>query len=212
MSHKRPIRVLIADDHLMVREGLRVFLSDYDDIEVVGEAQDGQEAVTRCEQLRPDVVLMDMVMPEMDGPQAIKQILQASPQVKAIAITSFEDRGLVARAVKAGAVAYLYKDVHADKLVRAIRDADDGLGTIDAAAAQALLTTTHDTPLLGHDLTAREKEVLALLIHGMTNSAIGRHLTISEATVRLHVSNVIGKLGASNRTEAVSLALKHKLL
>jgi NarL family two-component system response regulator LiaR len=207
-----PIRVLIVDDHLMVRDGLKVFLSTYDDLDVVGDAPDGEQAVQLCAQLQPDVVLMDVLMPHMDGPTATARIRESFPHIQIIALTSFVEEELVQRALQAGAIGYLLKDVHADELAEAIRNAYQGRSTIDLAATQILIQATRQPRPLGYDLTDREREVLALLVSGMTNKEIAADLTVSMGTVRLHVSNILSKLGASNRTEATSLALQHNLV
>jgi NarL family two-component system response regulator LiaR len=208
----RPIRVLLADDHAMVRDGQRVFLSNYPDIEVVGEAADGQEAVALCAQVLPDVVLMDMLMPELDGPTATAQIRAAYPQVQVIAVTSFLDEELIRRAIRAGAMGYLLKDINPASLADAIRAAHRGRPTIDSAAAHLLARAVQPGPVVGDTLTPREREVLALLAQGRTNGAIARTLTISEATVRLHVSHILAKLNAENRTEAATIAVQHQLV
>ena len=207
---KAPIRVLITDDHRMVRDGLKVFLSVYDDIEVIAEARGGEEAVALCPQIRPDVILMDILMPGMDGPTATARIRDACPDIQVLALTSFAEPDLVQRALDAGAIGYLLKDIRPEKLVQAIRDARRGRGTIDMAAAQALMQRNRQ-PAVGGDLTAREREVLALLAAGKTNKEIAERLTISAGTVRLHVSNILSKLEVSNRTEAAALALQHNL-
>ena len=209
---KTPITVMIVDDHLMVRDGLKVFLSVYDDIEVVGEAENGADATHLYPQLRPDVILMDMVMPELDGPATISRMREKEWLVNIIALTSFNDQDLVQKAVQAGAIGFLHKDVHADKLAEAIRNAASGRGTLDAAAAQALIHSTQQPAPLGQNLTPREKEVLGLLVQGKTNRELSQELNISEATVRLHVSNILAKLQVGNRTEAVSMALQNKLV
>jgi NarL family two-component system response regulator LiaR len=206
------IRVMLVDDHRMVRDGLKVFLSTYDDLEVVAEADDGVQAVSVCARVQPDVVLMDVLMPNMDGPTATARIRSAQPQVQIIALTSFVEEGLVQRALQSGAIGYLLKDVHPDKLAEAIRSAHRGRSTIDAAAAQVLVQAASRPVQLGADLTERERDVLALLVGGLTNKEIAEELTVSMGTVRLHVSNILSKLGASNRTEAASLALQHNLL
>jgi NarL family two-component system response regulator LiaR len=206
------IRVIIVDDHLMVRDGLKVFLSTYEDLEVVGEAGDGAQAIAICPQVRPDVVLMDLLMPNVDGPTATASIRADNPAVQVIALTTFTEQELVQRAIEAGAVGYLLKDVHADRLAQAIRDAHHGRSTIDAAAAQSLIQAATKEAPPGADLTPREREVLALLAEGKTNREIAGQLFISESTARLHVSNILSKLGASNRTEAASLAHQHNLL
>ncbi|MGD2040890.1 MAG: response regulator transcription factor [Anaerolineae bacterium] len=207
-----PIGVLIVDDHLMVRDGLKVFLSTYDDLEVVGDAQDGEQAIQLCAQLQPDVVLMDILMPNMDGPTAIALIRERFPQIQIIALTSFVEEKLVQDALQAGAIGYLLKDIRANELAEAIRNAYRGRTTMDLAATQVLIQATRQPPPLGYDLTDREREVLTLLVSGMTNKEIAAELTVSMGTVRLHVSNILSKLGASNRTEATSLALQHNLV
>lgn len=208
----RTIRVMIVDDHLMVRDGLQVFLSVYDDLEVVAEAEDGEEAIELCAQVQPDVILMDVMMPNVDGPTATARILEAFPQVQVIALTSFVEEDLVRQAIQAGATGYLLKDVKPEKLAEAIRAAHRGHPTIASAAAQLLAQAARQPPSLGSDLTPREREVLGLLVTGMTNKEIAEALTLSLGTVRLHVSNILSKLGVSNRTEAVALALQNGLV
>lgn len=212
MVRTKPIRVMIVDDHLMVRDGLKVFLSIYDDIEVVGEAEDGEQALALCEQVEPDVVLMDILMPDMDGPTTTELIRSANPDIQVIALTSFAEQGLVQRALQSGAISYLLKDVHSDKLAQAIREAHQGRGTIDTAAAQVLVQAAQGSSGPGYNLTERERQVLELMIKGKTNQEIAERLTLSVGTVRFHVSNILSKLGVSNRTEAVSLALQLKLV
>lgn len=212
MSTSNPIRVMIVDDHLLVRDGLDLLVSTYDDLEVVAVAGSGEQAVTLCGQVQPDVILMDVVMPNMDGPTATARIRESFPQVKVLALTSFVEKDLVQRAIGAGAIGYLLKKVSADELARAIRAAYDGRSTIDSAAVQILVRSASQPPQLGHDLTKREREVLALLANGLTNKEIAEKLTLSPATVRVYVSNILSKLGASNRTEAAALALQNNLV
>lgn len=209
---QQPIRVMIVDDHLMVRDGLKVFLSVYPELIVVAEAGDGDEAVARCAEARPDVILMDLVLPTLDGPTATRHIRAAFPQIQVIALTSFVDEALVARALAAGAISYLLKDVHADQLATAIRAAHDGRATLAPTAVQALAHLAAAPPAHRPDLTRRERDVLALLVAGESNLAIAAHLGISHGTVRLHVSTILSKLGAHNRTEAALLAVQHKLI
>jgi len=212
MGENKPIRIMIVDDHLMVRDGLKVFLSVYDDIEIAGEAEDGEQAVALCAQMEPDVVLMDILMPNMDGPTATEHIRAAFPDIQVIALTSFAEEDLVQRALQAGAISYILKDVHSDKLAQAVREAHQGHGMIDSAAAQVLVKAAQEPPSQDYDLTERERQVLALMAEGKTNQEIAEELTLSVGTVRFHVSNILSKLGVSNRTEAVSLALQQKLV
>ena len=203
---------MIVDDHLMVRDGLRVFLSIYDDILVVGEAEDGGQAATLCDEVQPDVILMDLLMPDMDGFEATRLIRKKDDSIQVIALTSFADQELVEGAFKAGAISYLLKDVHSDKLAETIREAKRGRAMIDAAAAQALVSSAKETPDQGDELTVREREILTLLVAGKTNKEIAGQLSLSEGTVRFHVSNILSKMRASNRTEAASKALQQGLV
>jgi NarL family two-component system response regulator LiaR len=208
MENCEPIRVMIVDDHQMVRDGLKVFLSVHEDIEVIADARDGQQALELCLQFGPDVVLMDIVMPKMDGPTATALLLEQCPQVQVIALTTFVEEELVQQAIQAGAISYLLKDVHPDRLAQAIRDAYGGQGTIDATAAQVLIQAKEQTPSLGNTLTKRELEVIRLLAQGVPNKEIAQVLNISLGTVRFHASNIYMKLGVSNRTEATRLAIE----
>lgn len=204
------IRVLIVDDHHMVLEGLKVFLSVSEDIEIVGTASNGAEAVDACELLAPDVVLMDVMMPVMDGAEATARIRSTHPDIQVIALTSFVEDDWVARTLDAGAIGYLLKDSRPDALLQAIRDARVGRGTVDSHAMQAM--RKREKSAVGADLTPRELEVMALLAAGLSNNDIAEKLTLSTGTVRLHVSNILAKLEAPNRTTAVVLAMKHGLV
>ena len=208
MNNCKPIKVIIVDDHLMVRDGLKVFLSVHDDIKVVADVGNGQEAMELCHQLQPDVVLMDIVMPEMDGPTATALLREQCPHIQVIALTTFVEEDLVQQAIRAGAISYLLKDVHPNRLAQAIRDACIGKGTIDASAAQALIQTKDQPIGTESTLTERELEVLRLLAQGITNKEVALTLNISLGTVRYHTSNIYMKLGVSNRTEAARLALE----
>jgi two-component system, NarL family, response regulator LiaR len=212
MSENTTIRVLIVDDHAVVRSGLSDFVLAFDDFELVGEANGGQSAVERCAQLKPDVVLMDMVMPEMDGAAATQAIRQQHPNIQIIALTSFREEHLVQGAMQAGAIGYLLKNVTAEELAAAIRSAYHGKPTLAPEATMALIRATTQPPQLGHDLTDREKEVLALMVAGHNNQAMAAHLSVSLSTIKYHVSNIISKLGATNRTEAATLAMQHHLV
>jgi NarL family two-component system response regulator LiaR len=211
MAGTEPIRVLLVDDHAVVRSGLAAFLYAFDDLDLVGQASSGQQAITMCEKLQPNVVLMDLVMPEMDGSQATKIIRQRFPSIQVVALTSFKEDDLVQGVLAAGAIGYLLKNVTADELADAIRKANQGRATLSPEAAQALIHVTTQPPPLGHDLTEREREVLALMVQGLNNPEIAERLIISRSTVKFHVSSILSKLGAATRTEAVALALQNKL-
>ncbi len=212
MSESHPIRVLLVDDHAVVRSGLSAFLMVYDDLELVGEASSGEEAVRLSEKLRPDVVLMDLVMPGMDGAAATRAIREKLPQTQVIALTSFKEQDLVQGVLQAGAIGYLLKNVGADQLAEAIRGAHAGRPTLAPEAAQVLIRATTQPQTPGYDLTDREKEILALMVDGLNNTQIADRLVVSRSTVKFHVSNILSKLGASSRTEAVAIALQHKLI
>lgn len=213
MAVKKPIRVLIVDDHAMVRKGLAAFLLAKVDLELAGEASNGEEALRLGEQLQPDVILMDLKMPKLDGVAATRAIKGRFPHIQVIALTSFQEKELVQEAIRAGAISYLLKNVSADDLAAAIRAANAGRSVLDPEALQALVQDAGPAvPGLGHDLTAREREVLGLLVQGLTNPDMAARLTISRATVKAHVSSILAKLGASTRAEAISLALQHKLV
>ena len=206
------IRVLVVDDHAMVRRGLATFLRVYDDLELSGEAASGQDAIQRCTDLQPDVVLMDMVMPDMDGAAATRQIRLQSEAVQVIALTSFKEESLVQSALQAGAIGYLLKDVSANELAQAIRAAHAGRATLSPEAAQVLVQAATQPPAPGSDLTERERTVLALMVEGLNNTQIAARLTVSPSTIKSHVSNILSKLGVASRTEAVALALRHGLV
>ena len=208
----QPIRVMLVDDHTMVRHGLATFLKVFDDLELAGEAESGEAAIQLCAEIKPDVILMDMVLPLMDGTTTTRTIRKQFPQVQVVILTSFKDGELIKNALGAGAIGYLLKDVSADELAQAIRAAHAGRATLSAEVAQALVQTTAQPPAPGLDLTAREREVLALLVDGLNNSQIAKKLTVSPSTIKSHVSNILSKLGVSSRTEAVALTLKKHIL
>ncbi len=208
----RPIRVMLVDDHAMVRRGLATFLMVFDDLKLVGEAENGAAAIHLCAQVLPDVILMDMVMPEMDGAQATHAIRQQFPQVQVLALTSFKEGDLIKNALEAGAIGYLLKNVSADELARAIRSAHSGRVTLSPEAAQSLVETASQPSDTRPDLTERELEVLTLLVEGLNNTQIAGRLVVSPSTIKSHVSNILSKLGVTSRTEAASLALRNHII
>jgi NarL family two-component system response regulator LiaR len=216
MSELNPIRVLIVDDHSMVRRGLAAILKIKPDLQLAGEASNGREAVEVCGRVQPDVVLMDLMMPEMSGAAATDAICKQWPQVKVIALTSFQEKEMVREALQAGAIGYLLKNVSADDLAAAIREAYAGRSTLAPEAIQALIQV-EPAPRIpekglaaAFDLTPREQEVLALMVEGLSNPDIAERLVVSRSTAKAHVSNILSKMGVSNRAEAIALALQHK--
>lgn len=212
MIDNEKIKVLIVDDHDMVRKGLIVLLENFDEFTVVGEAGDGEAGVDLCRRHKPDVVLMDMIMPRMDGIAAIKIIRQISPETQVIALTSFNEPDNVQNALKAGAISYLMKNVSVDELANAVRKASRGQSTLAPEAAQVLISAATRPPAVGHDLTEREREVLALMVLGLNNREIAERLIISSSTVKNHVSSILAKLGTVSRTQAVALAVENKMI
>lgn len=206
------IRILITDDHNVVRSGLGAFLQVFDDFELVGEASNGKEAVDVCAATQPDVVLMDLVMPEMDGAQATRIIRERFPDTQVIVLTSFKEDNLIEDALKAGAIGYLLKNVSADELANAIRSANIGRPTLAPEATQALINATGRKQTKDYELTPREKEVLGMMTNGMSNPEIAQKLFLSRSTVKFHVSSILSKLGVSGRTEAVALAIQKRLV
>jgi len=212
ISNSEPIRLMIVDDHTMVRRGLATILKVFDDLQLVGEAESGESAVQLCTEVIPDVILMDMSLPGMDGAMATRAIRKKLPQTQVIVLTSFKDGKLIKQALAAGAIGYLLKDVSADDLVQAIRSAHAGRATLSPEAAQSLVEAANLPPTLGQDLTEREREVLALMIEGLNNVQIAGRLTVSPSTIKSHVSNILSKLGVASRTEAVTLALRNQII
>jgi NarL family two-component system response regulator LiaR len=213
MNDESKIRVLLVDDHKMVRKGLSAFLFAYDDLELVGEAAGGEEAIRICGEAKPDIVLMDLVMPGMDGATATQKIKKICPHVQVIALTSFKEQNLVEGALKAGAISYLLKDISAEELADAIRSANAGKPTLAPEAVQVLIEATRaPAEKIGFDLTNREREVLALMVEGLNNTQIAERLVLSVSTAKFHVSSILSKLRAISRTEAVAIAVQNNLV
>jgi NarL family two-component system response regulator LiaR len=212
MSTSQTIRVMLVDDHNVVRSGLATFLRAFDDLELVAEAKNGLEALDLCRQKQPDVILMDLMMPEMDGIAATRAILQDCPDTKIIAMTSFEEEELVQGVLAAGAISYLLKNVISDELVTAIRAAVLGKSTLSPEAAKALIQATRPARQPWSDLTEREMEVLNLVVQGKSNQQIADELFLSLATVKAHISSILSKLQVSSRAEAIAYAIKNKIV
>jgi NarL family two-component system response regulator LiaR len=209
MAESNPIRVITVDDHAILRGGLKFLLLAFDDIELVGEARSGLEAVRLCDELQPDVILMDMMMPDMDGVATTRAIKEHSPDIQVLVLSSFSDHASVQQVMQAGAVGYLLKDVPMDELADGIRAAAAGKTVLAPEAAEALVRAAGpQAPQLGYDLTARQLEILALLVGGLTNNEIAERLVLSPYTVRNHVSEILSKLDTSTRTEAAALAMR----
>ncbi len=212
MGEEQQIRVIIVDDHAVVRSGLAAFLLAFDDLQLVAEAGGGEEAVRFCGHEDVDVVLMDLVMPGMDGAEATRAIRAECPGVQVIALTSFKEEDLIQRALQAGAISYLLKNVTADELAEAIRAAHAGRSTLAPEATAALIHAATQPAEMDYELTPREYDVLALMIEGLSNPEIAEKLVVSRSTVKFHVSSILSKLSVNSRTEAVALALKKNLV
>jgi two-component system, NarL family, response regulator LiaR len=209
---KQKLHVMIVDDHDMLRSGLRVFLDSLDDMELVCEASNGESAVILCRDNNPDVVLIDLKMPRMDGVTAIQHIRATQPHIQFVVLTSFVDEQSVQEALRAGASGYLLKDASIDDLHNAILRAYQGKTVLSPEATQALVSATTRPPTLGYDLTEREIHILELMVRGLSNSQIGEQLHISRSTVKNHISSIFTKLNVNTRTEAAALAIKHEIV
>jgi NarL family two-component system response regulator LiaR len=205
------VTVLIADDHPVVRQGLRTFLDLQDGVSVIGEAATGAEAVANVEELLPDVVLMDLVMPDLDGIEAARRIRDVSPSTKVIVLTSYADDEKIFPAIKAGAAGYLLKDVEPDEIANGIRRAQRGEALLHPKIAARVMREVTEEKAEGEVLTARELDVLRGLARGLSNKAIAEELVVSEKTVKTHVSNILAKLHLAHRTEAALYAVRERL-
>lgn len=211
MSEAQPIKVMIVDDHDILRHGLSLSLEIYDDIKVVGLAADGAEAIEMSRSLEPDVILMDLMMPGVNGVDATREIRAEHPKTQIVALTSFEENSLVYDALNAGAISYLLKNISIDQLSSAIRKAYEGKSVLAKEASDALISMVRH-PLEDSHLTTREKEVLECIVKGMSNSEIADVLSVSASTAKKHVTNILAKLDVSNRAQAVAVAMKQRLI
>lgn len=210
---KGQIRVIIADDHVMVRSGLRLFLLAFEDLKLVGEAANGEEAVSLSQHEKPHVVLMDMVMPVMDGVRATEEVRSRFPHTQVIGLTTFYEAEMIQKMLNAGAISFLLKSISATELARAIRDASEGKATISPEIQDLLKGRRSSAANISKfDLSAREREVLSCIMSGLSNAEIAQELVISLSTAKFHVSRILAKLNVSNRAEAVSLALQEGLV
>jgi len=207
-----PIKILLVDDHAVVRSGLSKFLLVNKDMQMIGEAADGEEALHKISLYKPDIVLMDLMMPGMDGITATREIKKKYPQVKVIALTSFAEQNMVQGALQAGAIGYLQKNVTAKELGHAIRSACEGRMTLSPEATQILVNSVAQPQIEGEQLTERERDVLRCMVGGLNNNQISEKLVVSLGTVKFHVSNIFQKLGVDSRVEAVKLAIEQKLV
>ncbi|NWF68263.1 MAG: response regulator transcription factor [Chloroflexi bacterium] len=213
MVDNKTIRILIVDDHQVVRQGFAVFLKTFPDLLLVGEAADGEEALRLCGEVHPDVVLMDIIMPHMDGVTATRLIRQQYPNIKVVAFTSYTDnRHNAQKALQAGATGYLFKDVSISELAQAIRSVHDGVLVLTPEVSQLLMQASAARAQREFNLSDREREILALLVTGLSNAQIAQRLSVSRSAIKFHVSSILGKLGATSRTEAVTIAHQYKLL
>lgn len=211
MVTQAAIRVVIVDDHAMLRKGLGVFLMSYADLELVGEAANGKEGLALCAEKHPDIVLMDLLMPVMDGITATRHIRQDFPAIQVIALTSFGEAALIKEVIAAGAISYLFKKISADDLANAIRAARNGISTFAQEVTDILVQSVRKPHSIFEDLTPREREVLSLMVKGMRNSQISNDLVISGSTTKSHISSILAKLGVTSRAEAIVVVMEHNL-
>ncbi len=211
MDSQKPIQILIVDDHAMLRKGLAVFLMSYPDLKLVGEAANGTEGLALCADQHPDVVLMDIMMPIMDGIAATRRIRQDYPDIQVIALTSFGEERLIKDVLEAGAISYLFKKIAADDLAKAIRAAYNGISTYAPEVTEILVQSVRQPGTTFENLTPREREVLSLMVKGQGNIEIANTLTVSLSTTKTHVSSILAKLGVTTRSEAIVKVLEHNL-
>jgi len=210
---EKVIKVLVVDDHLVVRKGYEYMIKVYPDMKLIGEASSGEQAISLCQKLEPDVVLIDIKLPQLSGISTIRTIKEQYPNIQLVAITSYiQEKELVIEALEAGAISFLYKNASIDDLANGIRSAYKGRSYFSPEATQSLIESKLSQSSDDFNLTTREMEVLRLLANGLTNIEIAEVLVVSHATIKFHVSSILKKLGATTRTEAVAIAIRHKLI
>lgn len=209
MNSKSNIKILVVDDHAITRNGIKTLLSVYDDMDLAGEASNGREAVKACKDLRPDIVLMDMDMPILNGIEATKSIKGYDPNIKIIALSSFSDKKYVSEAIKAGATSYILKNISPAEIVKTIRDAYIGKANLSPEVTQTVMDEISSPTTGKSSLTEQELRILGLIVKGYSNKDIAKEIYISDHTVKFHISNILNKLGASNRAEAAVIATKN---
>ncbi len=212
MSGEEKIKILLVDDHDMVRQGLIVLLRTFDDFEVVGETGDARKSVTLCAELQPDVVLMDILMPHMNGVAATKLIHERFPYIRIIALTSTTERNLIEDMFKAGAMSYIIKTGSIDEVAAAIRASVQGTAMLAPEVTDVLLTNIHRAPQFGYDLSKQELKVLALLVEGLNNREIANRMVVSQSTVKAHIGSIFSKLNTNSRTKAIAIAVRNHIL
>ena len=211
MDPEAQIRIVIVDDHAMLRKGLAVFLMSYPDLKLVGEAANGKDALVVCADKQPDIVLMDLLMPIMDGIATTRHIRHEFPEIRVIALTSFGEEVLIRDVLQAGAISYLFKKVSADDLANAIRAAMNGISTFAPEVTDILIESVRHPRAIAEELTTREREVLALVVKGLGNGEISAQLVISPHTTKSHVSSILAKMGVTSRYEAIVKVMEHNI-
>lgn len=212
MNPNNKIKVMIVDDHDMVRYGLKVLLQEFDDFEVVCETGDSRLILTLCAAHHPDIILMDILMPNVDGVVATRLVREKFPDIRVVALTSTDDESTISEMLRAGAISYILKTGTIDEVANAVRAAYRGKATLAPEATSVLMSTIHQPIKVGYDLSKQELRVLALLVEGLNNREIAERMVVSQSTVKAHVGNIFAKLNTNSRTKAITIAMRHQLV